>query len=146
MSRDKDVDSEPLLPPPVKRRRLISLTSSPAMAKVRRMSRRKRAERKKQKERGFSAGGEGQLGKVVTISFLGKSPDSCSVDARSPLRQNRTNNEGQRRRVSKFPSFSPPRGRGEVEAETSVKFCEIFQSSGKKNERCRTYSLRSRIW
>ena len=77
---------------------------------------------------------EGQLGKVVAISFLGKSPDSCPVNARPPSSvKNRRDDKGQRRCVLKLASLSAPRSRGEVEAETSDKFCENFRNSGGKS-------------
>ena len=92
-------------------------------------------EEEERKGRGFLSWWEGQLGKVVAISFLGKSPDSCTVNARPPsFRQNRRDDKGQGRCVLKLASLSSPRDRGEVEAETSGKFCENFGNSGKKNK------------
>ena len=143
MPRDKDVDSVPLLQLPVKPRRLISLAASPTTAKARSVSRR-RWRRKRQRE-SILSWWEGQFGKVVAISFLGNSPDSRSVDARSPssVKPNR-----QRGPASSCPQISvlvSLHGLGEVGVETSDKFCEFFCNFGKENQRGRIDSTWFRV-
>ena len=88
---------------------------------------------------------EGQFGKVVAISFLGNSPDSCSVDARSPssVKPNR-----QRGPASSCPQISvlvSLHGLGEVGVETSDRFCEFFCNFGKENQRGRIDSTWFRV-
>lgn len=119
------------------------------MAKIRRGSRRRgKEERKKEKRKtGFSAGWRVSPAKVVTISFLGKSPDSRSVNARplSSVKNRRDDGEGQRRCVSS--NSRPcllPKAEEEVGAETFGGFGDYFWTLGKKNQRGSPDSLLSR--
>lgn len=84
-------------------------------------------EEEKTKEKEDSRWLEGQLGKVVVISFLGKSPDSCSVNAR-PLSSSKTEETrgGEHRSVLKFASLTSSKGREEVQAATSGGFYGFF--------------------
>lgn len=71
-------------------------------------------------------GWEGQLGKAVAISFLGKSPDSCSVNARPlhPVRNRK--DDGQRRSVLKFETLLSSKGWGMVRDWDIGQFWRFF--------------------
>ena len=91
---------------------------------------------------------EGQFGKVVAISFLGKSPDSRSANARplSSVKNRKDDGGGQRRRVSSnsHPCLLP-KAEEEVRAEALGDFCDFFRTFRKKNQRRSAYSLSSRV-
>ena len=77
---------------------------------------------------------EGQLGKVVAISFLGKSPDSCSVNARPPTSvKNRRDDKGQGRCVSSNlrPCLLPGTG-GRSRLRHPATFAKISEILGRK--------------
>ena len=104
----------------------------------------KEEEEETKEKKGFSAGGRVSPAKVVVISFLGKSPDSRSANARplSSVKNRRDDGEGQHRCVSS--NSRPcllPKGEEEVKAVTFGEFWEFFWTFGKKNQRLSPDSL-----
>ena len=87
MSRDKDVDSKVTTTAPnhASSVEAVGFVAGDCESK-KRVERKERGEGETKGKRNLS-GMEGQLGNVVAISFLGKSPNSCSVNAASLLGQ-----------------------------------------------------------
>ena len=89
-------------------------------------------------KKGISAGWRVSPAKVVTISFLGKSPDSRSANARprSSVKNRRDDGEGQRRwGSSNSRPCLLPKAEEEAQAETFGEFWDFFRTLGKKNQR-----------
>lgn len=140
MSRDKDVNSKITATP--SRRPSINVVDLVAGDGEGGKGREGRKGRRGCKGEGNLSWLEGHFGKVVAISILGKSPDSCSVNARPLFSvKNRTGDEDQRSFALELVYLSSSKAWGAGRGYGIQQFLRFFPTFRKKNQKCLISSL-----